>query len=117
MEKDKESIGFVKGLTMGVFFGAAAGTIIGLLFAPRKGSETQHAVADNIQDLLSQVGSLSAAGGMTPTRMGDIENDAKIRSQAIIDKARNEAKELIDEANSILKEIKEQKPKEDSTEQ
>ena len=114
MNKDKESIGFVKGITLGVFFGATAGTIIGLLFAPRKGSETQQALADNVNELINQIGSISAAGGLNPTRTGDIDNDAKIRSQAIIDKAKSEAKELIDEANSILKEIKEQKTKENS---
>jgi len=109
MNKEKESIGFVKGLAVGAFFGAATGTIIGLLFAPRKGTETQQVVADNINDLINQIGSISAAGGINPTRSGDLDNDAKMRSQAIIEKAKSEAKELIDEANSILKEIKEQK--------
>jgi len=109
MEKEKESLGFIKGLAIGSFFGAAAGTVIGLLFAPRKGTETQQALADSVSDLVEQVRQLPKSSTPLVEVVGDdVENDAKIRAQAIIEEARTEAQQLIDDANVLLKEIKQQ---------
>ncbi|ACF12993.1 conserved hypothetical protein [Chloroherpeton thalassium ATCC 35110] len=108
MEKEKEGIGFVKGLAIGALFGAAAGTVIGLLFAPRKGTETQQALAESISDLVEQIRHVPQPSQTHDTAADDVENDAKIRAQAIIDDARTEAQQLIDDANVLLKEIKQQ---------
>lgn len=107
MQKDN----FFKGFVMGAFMGAAAGTIIGLLFAPRKGSETQQALAESIGDLIDQTKQLSRnlTGSVSQSlEHDDTDNDAKIRSQAVIETARSEAEQLLNDADVILREIKHQ---------
>ncbi|NTV46675.1 MAG: YtxH domain-containing protein [Chlorobiales bacterium] len=107
MQKDN----FFKGFVVGAFMGAAAGTIIGLLFAPRKGSETQQALTDGIGYLIDQTKQLSRnlTGSVTAsTEADDADNDAKIRSQAVIETARSEAEQLLNDADVILREIKHQ---------
>lgn len=108
MKQEKDEIGFVKGLAIGAFFGAAAGTVIGLLFAPRKGTETQQALTESVSDLVEQMRRLPQTSEEPDAPADDVENDAKIRAQAIIEEARTEAQQLIDDANVLLKEIKQQ---------
>ena len=40
---------FYKGLFFGAVLGAAAGTIMGLLFAPYKGTETQQIISGKVK--------------------------------------------------------------------
>ncbi|TLU88301.1 MAG: YtxH domain-containing protein [Chlorobium sp.] len=93
---------FYKGLFFGAVLGAAAGTIMGLLFAPHKGTETQQIITGTIKNALDK------ASDYYESNEQDVvySNEAKKRSQEIIDTARDEAKKILDEANSIIREIK-----------
>ncbi|NTW56890.1 MAG: YtxH domain-containing protein [Chlorobiaceae bacterium] len=93
---------FYKGLFYGAVLGAAAGTVMGLLFAPRKGTETQQIITGTIKNALDK------ASDYYESSETDIafSNDAKKRSQEIIDTAREEAKKILSEANSIIREIR-----------
>ncbi len=93
---------FYKGLFYGAVLGAAAGTVMGLLFAPRKGTETQQIITGTIKNALDK------ANDYYESSETDVafSNDAKKRSQEIIDTAREEAKKILSEANSIIREIR-----------
>ncbi|NTV61301.1 MAG: YtxH domain-containing protein [Chlorobiaceae bacterium] len=93
---------FYKGLFFGALLGAAAGTIMGLLFAPHKGTETQQIITGKIKHALDK------ASDYYESTEQDVaySNEAKKRSQEIIDTARDEAKKILTEANSIIREIR-----------
>jgi len=93
---------FYKGLFFGAVLGAAAGTIMGLLFAPHKGIETQQIISGKIKLALDKANDLYESSENDAA----YNNEAKTRSQEIIDTARDEAKKILNEANSIIREIK-----------
>lgn len=93
---------FYKGLFFGVVLGAAVGTIMGLLFAPHKGTETQQIISGKVKHALDK-----ATEYYENSEHEDVySNEAKTRSQEIIDTARDEAKKILNEANSIIRDIK-----------
>ncbi|NTV92240.1 MAG: YtxH domain-containing protein [Chlorobiaceae bacterium] len=93
---------FYKGLFYGAGLGAAVGTIMGLLFAPHKGTEIQQMITGKVKHALDK------ASDFYESSEHDIaySNEAKKRSQDIIDTARDEAKKILTEANNLIKEIK-----------
>ena len=93
---------YYKGLFFGAVLGAAGGTIMGLLFAPYKGTETQQIISGKVKLALDKATELYESN----ENDGVYTNDAKKRSQDNIDTARDEAKKILNEANSIIKEIK-----------
>ncbi|NTV16081.1 MAG: YtxH domain-containing protein [Chlorobiaceae bacterium] len=93
---------FYKGLFFGAMLGAATGTIMGLLFAPHKGTETQQIISGKIKLALDKATDLYESSEHDSA----YSNEAKTRSQEIIDTARDEAKKILNEANSIIREIK-----------
>jgi gas vesicle protein len=93
---------FYKGLFFGAVLGAAVGTIMGLLFAPHKGTETQQIITGKIKHALDKATDLYESNEHDSA----YSNEAKTRSQEIIDTARDEAKKILDEANSIIRDIK-----------
>jgi gas vesicle protein len=93
---------FYKGLFFGAVLGAAAGTIMGLLFAPHKGTETQQIISGKVKHAIDKASELYE----NSENDAAYSNEAKTRSQEIIDTARDEAKKILNEANSIIREIK-----------
>jgi gas vesicle protein len=93
---------FYKGLFFGAVLGAAAGTIMGLLFAPHKGTDTQQIISGKVKHALDKATELYESNEFDAA----YSNEAKKRSQEIIDTARDEAKIILNEANSIIREIK-----------
>jgi gas vesicle protein len=101
---------FYKGLFFGAAVGAAVGTVMGLLFAPYKGRETQQIISGKVKSMLDKATDMYESNELD----GIYNNDAKTRSQEIIDTARDEAKKILSEANTIIRDIKGYpKPKED----
>ncbi len=93
---------YYKGLFFGVILGAAAGTVMGLLFAPRKGTDTQLIISGKVRHALDK-----AAEYYEETQQEETySNEAKHRSQEIIDSARDEARKILDEANTIIRDIR-----------
>ncbi|NMW17627.1 MAG: YtxH domain-containing protein [Chlorobiaceae bacterium] len=93
---------FYKGLFFGAVLGAAVGTIMGLLFAPHKGIETQQIISGKVKLALDKATELYENNEHDSA----YSNDAKQRSQELIDTARDEAKKILNEANSIIRDIK-----------
>ncbi|NTV02840.1 MAG: YtxH domain-containing protein [Chlorobiaceae bacterium] len=93
---------YYKGLFFGAIFGAAAGTVMGLLFAPRKGTETQMIISGQLKSALEKAAEYYEGAGQEEA----YSNEAKHRSQEIIDSARDEARKILDEANNIIRDIR-----------
>lgn len=114
MQKDN----YYKGLFIGTLLGAAIGTVLGMLFAPRRGEEMRRVLFRRLDESL-QEGSLPDMWSLRempvpntiPPKEGaeppaDIENEAKLRAEKIVQAAQHEADRLLKEANSILREAK-----------
>ncbi len=103
---------FYKGLFWGTLLGAGIGTVMGILFAPRKGEDTRRALFESLNAGLnpqfeSPLGEMPVPNSIPPKEgamPADIENEAKRRADDIIDEARVEAQRLIREANMLLRE-------------
>jgi len=75
---------------------------MGLLFAPHKGIETQQIISGKVKLAIDKATELYENNEHDDA----YSNDAKQRSQDIIDNARDEAKKILNEANSIIRDIK-----------
>lgn len=93
---------FYKGLFFGALIGAAGGTLMGLLFAPYKGSETQQIISGKVKHAIDKANEYYEQSEHDDA----YGNEAKQRSQEIINTARDEARKILEEANSLIKEIK-----------
>jgi len=99
---------YYKGLFYGAALGAAVGTVMGLLFAPDKGQETQRIITGKLRHALDRATDKAAEFYDGDEQGGIYDNEAGERSKEIIDNARDEARKILNDANSILKEIKTQ---------
>lgn len=93
---------YYKGLFFGAILGAVAGTIMGLLFAPRKGEDTQMIITGKVRRAIDRAAELYEESEHDAV----YSNEAKHRSQEIIDSARDEARKILDEANNIIRDIR-----------
>lgn len=93
---------YYKGLFFGAILGAIAGTIMGLLFAPRKGEDTQMIITGKVKHAIDQATELYKESEHDTA----YNNEARDRSQEIIDSARDEARKILDEANTIIRDIR-----------
>ena len=89
MEQQQDK--FYKGLFFGAALGAAVGTIMGLLFAPYKGRETQQIISGKVKSMLDKANDFYE----NSEHDGVYSNEAKTRSQEIINTARDEAKKIL----------------------
>ncbi|ASQ91251.1 hypothetical protein CHL67_10305 [Prosthecochloris sp. GSB1] len=99
---------YYKGLFYGAALGAAVGTVMGLLFAPDKGRETQRIISGKLRRALDLATDKAAEFYDGDEEGQPYANEARTRSKEIIENARDEARKILDEANTILKDIKSQ---------
>lgn len=111
MERDR----FYQGMFWGTLIGASFGAVLGVIFAPKKGEETRLELAERLGELLGVPLPLSSAmpPNSIPPKDGaeppeQLENTAKMRSEAVVKTVKTEAQHLLDDAESILREIKTQ---------
>lgn len=114
MQKDN----YYKGLFIGTLLGAAIGTALGMLFAPRRGEDMRRVLFRRLDESLQESGISDAlhahempVPNTIPPKEGaeppsDVENEAKQRAEDIVRAAKSEADRLLREANSILRDAK-----------
>ena len=71
-------------ILLGILSGAAAGAAVGMLFAPKKGTETRKRIADKSNEYVSG----------TKNRFNDLSNDLSNRYESVKSKVRSKSKEL-----------------------
>lgn len=98
-----------KNFTLGLLTGALAGSVIALLYAPDKGSNTRDIISYRLSNYLDELNHLI-------NKLSDEKeaiSDAKQKGDLVVEDARKRAEDLIQEAEDLLGSIEDAK-KEDS---
>lgn len=91
--------------TLGIFAGAALGSVIALLYAPDKGSNTRDILSYRLSNYLDELSQVIE-------RLSDEKemiSDAKKKGDLVVEDARQRAEDLIKEAEDLLGSIEKTK--------
>jgi gas vesicle protein len=99
----REENGIGKGLLIGFLTGAAIGSIIALLFAPKSGKELRQDIKNKSQDFIDDAeGYLASA----KDKASQLINEGKKKSEKLISDAKEKVDSLLGEAEKILSDAK-----------
>ena len=90
--------------------GAAAGTLIGILYAPDKGTNTREKLSfqlDKYRELLQELIDDFVSGRETP-----LTSEAKSQGQKVVDEAKTKAEQLLEDVDDLLEQIRGKKGEE-----
>ncbi len=90
--------------------GLAAGTAIGILYAPEKGEVTREKLGSKLLQYQSQLQSFIAdlieRGEEVADEMSGGDSEAKVEGQKVVNEARQKAERLLEDVESLMNQIK-----------
>ena len=89
---------------MAFMAGAAAGAILGILYAPDKGVNTREKLSfqlDRYRNMLQELINDFVTGKETP-----LTSEAKSQGQRIVDEAKTKAERLLEDVDELLEQIR-----------
>ena len=102
MANDENGMG--KGLLVGFLTGAAVGSIIALLFAPKSGRELREDIKSKSQEFIDDADKYIANA---KDKASDLINEGKRKSEKLVTETKEKVETLLGEAERILTDAKE----------
>jgi gas vesicle protein len=102
MANDENGMG--KGLLVGFLTGAAVGSIIALLFAPKSGRELREDIKSKSQEFIDDADKYIANA---KDKASDLINEGKRKSERLVTETKEKVETLLGEAERILTDAKE----------
>jgi len=99
----REENGIGKGLLIGFLTGAAVGSIVALLFAPKSGKELRQDIKNKSQELVDDAEQYLANA---KDKASQLINEGKKKSEKLVADAKEKVDTLLGEAEKILSEAK-----------
>ena len=101
MANEENNLG--KGLLIGFLTGAAVGSIIALLFAPKSGKELREDIKNKSQDFIEDADKYISNA---KDKASQLINDGKKKSEKLVADTKEKVETLLNEAEKILSEAK-----------
>lgn len=98
-----EESGMGKGLLIGFLTGAAVGSIIALLYAPKSGKELREDIKNKSQDLIEDADEYISKA---KDKASQLINEGKKKSEKLVAETKEKVDNLLDEAEKILSDAK-----------
>ena len=99
-----EAKGMGKGLLIGVFTGAAVGSVLALLFAPKSGKRLREDIKTRSQDMIDDTQEYYSKA---KKRAAQFFNGVKKKSESLISDSQEQVDAIVDDSEKIYSDAKE----------